>query len=225
MSSESAVRHGHGTGFELIETMRWEPVGGFLRGKRHLARLAASAGVLGFGFDRTTIEQALAEAVGGDLPLRVRLTLAPDSNPEVTSQLFVPLEPDAAWTVRIASARLASTDQLLRHKTTRREAYDRARAEFARDEADEVILLNEAGEVCEGTITNVFLDMGDGGPLKTPPLSCGLLAGVLRGEMIENGAAVEARLSVSDLTGASKILVGNSLRGMIGARAAEARMA
>ena len=37
-----------------------------------------------------------------------------------------------------------------------------ARAEFPREQADEVILLNERGEVCEGTITNVFVDMGDG---------------------------------------------------------------
>lgn len=221
MSSESAVRHGHGAGFELIETMRWEPVGGFLRGDRHLARLKASAETLGFGFARTTIEQVLAEAAGGDTPLRIRLALAPDGSPEVTSQPFVPLASDAAWTLRIAATRLDSSNNLLRHKTTRREAYDRARAEFPRETADEMILLNEASEVCEGTITNIFVDMGDGGPLRTPPLACGLLAGVLRGELIDTGEAVEAKLTVHDLAAASRIFVGNSLRGLIAARLAQ----
>lgn len=218
MSSESAFRHGHGAGFELIETMRWEPHSGLLRGGRHLARLKASAEALGFGFDRATIEQALAQAAGGDMPLRVRLALAPDGSPEVTSQSFVPLASDAVWTLRIAATRLDSSNNLLRHKTTRREAYDRARAEFPREAADEVILLNEASEVCEGTITNIFVDMGDGGPVKTPPLACGLLAGVLRGELIDKGKAVEAALTAEDLRHAAQIWVGNSLRGLIAAR-------
>lgn len=215
MSPESALRDGLGAGFELIETMRWEPQGGFLRGERHLARLAASAQALGFACDRAATGQALAEAVGGDAPLRVRLALATDGKAEVTTQVFAPLAPDTLWTLRIASTRLASTDPLLRHKTTRRQAYDAARAEFAREAADEVLLLNEAGEVCEGTITNLFLDMGHGGPLKTPALACGLLAGVLRGEMIDRGEAVETFMSIEMLRSADAVYVGNSLRGLI----------
>lgn len=221
MSSESAVRHGHGAGFELIETMRWEPVGGFLRGDRHLARLKASAEALGFACDRTSVETALEKAVGGAPALRVRLALSPDGSTDVTTQAFVSLASDTVWTLRIAATRLDSSNNLLRHKTTRREAYDRARAEFPRETADEMILLNEASEVCEGTITNIFVDMGDGAPLRTPPLACGLLAGVLRGELIDTGEAVEARLTVHDLAAAPRILVGNSLRGLIAARLAQ----
>ena len=77
----------------------------------------------------------------------------------------------------MAQTRLRSGDPLLRHKTTRRAVYDRARGEFAPAEADEVLLLNERDEVCEGTITSLFVDAGDGGPLLTPALACGLLAG------------------------------------------------
>ncbi|MEO5323436.1 aminotransferase class IV family protein [Mesorhizobium sp. CC13] len=215
MSSESALRDGIGAGFELIETMRWEPQSGFLRGERHLARLAASAAALGFAFDRTVVEQAVARAVGGDAPLRVRLALSAGGKAEVTAQTFVPLSPETVWTLRIAATRLASTDALLRHKTTRRQAYEAARAEFPREAADEVILLNEAGEVCEGTITSIFLDTGDGGPLKTPALACGLLAGVLRGEMIDKSEAVEAVTSIEMLRSADAVYVGNSLRGLI----------
>ena len=61
-----------------------------------------------------------------------------------------------------------------------------------------MLLLNERDEVCEGTITTVFLDDGSG-VLKTPPLACGLLAGVLREELLETGRATEQRLRIEDL--------------------------
>lgn len=214
MSSESAFRDGIGAGVQLIETMRWEPSGGFLRFDRHMARLAASAEALGFSFDRPAIDRALAEAVSGDAALRTRLVLSPDSSTAVTVQPFVPLPADAVWTLRIAKTRLDAANRLLRHKTTRRAAYDAARAEYSGGEANEVILLNETGAVCEGTITNIFADFGDG-PLSTPPLSCGLLAGVLRGELVERGEAVETEMSSLDLERAKAVWVGNSLRGLI----------
>ena len=91
-----------------------------------------------------------------------------------------------------------------------------ARAEFAAGAADEVLLLNERGEVCEGTITSVFVDDGTG-ILKTPTLACGLLAGVLREDLIASGRAREAMLQAGDLA-AGRLFVGNSLRGLIAAR-------
>jgi 4-amino-4-deoxychorismate lyase len=218
MPSESAVRDGNGTGFELIETLRWEPARGFVRLERHMARLAASARELGFELSPAGIHRALRDAVGGGAPLRVRLTLAQDGKSEVTAQPYAPLAPDAVWTVKIAETRLDANDPLLRHKTTRA-VYDAARAEFSREEADEVILLNQHGQVCEGTITNVFIDMGDG-VLLTPPLQCGLLPGVLRGELLESGGAKEAMLTEDDLSRAKAIFVGNSLRGLIRVRLA-----
>ena len=71
----------------------------------------------------------------------------------------------------------------------------------------------QRGELCEGTITSLFLDDGSG-ILKTPPLAAGLLAGVLREELVESGRAVEAMLQPQDLSGAT-IHVGNSLRGLV----------
>lgn len=219
MSAEGPLRDGSPAGFELIETLRWEPAIGFTRFERHLARLEASAGELGFAFERPAVVQALTRSVGGDAPLRVRLTLAPGGQPNVTIQPFAPLPADAVWTLAIAATRLDASDPLLRHKTTLRAAYEAARAEFSREAADEVILLNHADNVCEGTITTVFADTGEG-PLKTPPLSNGLLAGVLRGELLDTGKAVEALLTVEDLRKARTLYVGNSLRGLISARLA-----
>lgn len=211
----------------LIETLRWEPQAGFVRLERHLARLAQSAAALGLpGAEgaRTALTEAVDAAFGPaatpsatqPTPLRIRLELFGNGRIEVKTATFVPLAAGTVWTVRIAATTLRSDDPLLRHKTSRRAAYEAARAEFPAGGVDEVVLLNERGEVCEGTITSVFLDDG-GGILRTPPLACGLLAGVLREELFESGRARETVLHVDDLA-AGRLFVGNSLRGLIPAR-------
>jgi len=217
MPAESPLRDGDATPFELIETLRWEPEGGFLRIDRHLARLYASAHALGFRADPDAIGEALREAKGERVPLRVRLALAADGTAKATTEPFFPIADGSVWRLAVASTRLDSSDPLLRHKTTRRGIYEKARAEFARQEIDEVILLNERGEVCEGTITNLFIDIGEP-VLRTPSLASGLLPGVLRGSLVDQVAASEAVLTETDLHRAKAVFVGNSLRGLIEAR-------
>lgn len=198
--------------FSLIETMRWEPGTGIVRLRLHLARLKRSAGRLGFAGAEQAAEK-LADMQGENLPLRVRLTLSPVGEIAVTTAPFSPLPEDTIWRVAIASTQLDSTNTLLRHKTTRREIYEAARAEYPAADADEVLLLNEKGEHCEGTITSIFLDDGTG-ILKTPPISCGLLAGVLRTELICARRARIQRLTLADLQ-TGTLYMGNSLRGLI----------
>ncbi len=203
------------TDFSLLETMRWEPGQGIVRLRLHLARLKRSAGRLGFpGAEKA--EEALAAVRGESSPLRVRLTLSPIGEIAVTTAPFSPLKDNTVWRIAIAKARLDSTDKLLRHKTTRRHLYEAARREYSADVADEVLLLNEKGEPCEGTITSIFLDDGSG-QLKTPPISCGLLAGALRTELICARRARAQRLSLDDVK-AGTLYVGNSLRGLIRAQ-------
>ena len=218
MSVESALRDGNGAGFELIETMRWEPGSGFLRFERHLARLYASAAELGFACDPERIGEVLSNAVNGQLiALRVRLALQHSGEAAAAVQPYEPLPADKVWRLQLARIRLDSGNMLLRHKTSLRQVYTQARAEYLATRADEVLLANERGELCEGTITNLFADFGDG-PLATPRLDCGLLPGILRGELLDEGRAVEAIYSFDDLKAAKAIFVGNSLRGLIPAR-------
>ncbi|PBB43675.1 hypothetical protein CK222_11590 [Mesorhizobium sp. WSM3866] len=220
MSSESALRDGNRPDFELIETMRWEPGSGFLRFERHLARLYASAAELGFACDPHRIGEVLTSAVGGQQGiLRTRLALQRNGEATASVQPYEPLVADKVWRLQMARVRLDSADMLLRHKTSRRHLYTRARAEYLVTQADEVLLANERGEICEGTITNVFADFGDG-VLATPRLDCGLLPGVLRGELLDEGRAAEAIYTFDDLKSAQAIFVGNSLRGVIPARLA-----
>lgn len=200
--------------------MRWEPGAGFVRFERHLARLYASAADLGFACDPQQIGEALKDAVGqSGIPLRTRLVLSRGGDVTASAQPYEPLPEGRIWKLRLARTRLDSSDPLLRHKTSRRQVYTHARSEYLVTQADEVLLANERGELCEGTVTTLFADFG-GPALATPRLDCGLLAGVLRSEMLDQGKAEEAIFSFDDLRSAKAVFVGNSLRGLIPARLA-----
>ncbi|QND56568.1 aminotransferase class IV family protein [Mesorhizobium huakuii] len=218
MSAQSPLRDGDTADFELIETMRWQPETGFLRFDRHLARLYGSAAELGFACDPQRVGALLGKAVDGcRTAMRTRLALARNGEATASAQPYEPLAADKVWILRLARTRLDSGNMLLRHKTSRRQLYTHARSEYLVTQADEVILANERGEICEGTITNIFADFGNG-VLATPRLDCGLLPGVLRAALLDEGRAQEAIYRYDDLKSAKALFVGNSLRGLIPAR-------
>jgi para-aminobenzoate synthetase/4-amino-4-deoxychorismate lyase len=99
-------------------------------------------------------------------------------------------------------------DFRLRHKTTDRDFYRRARAEAG---SFEVVFTDPQGFLTEGSFTNVFVERD--GLLLTPPQSRGLLPGVLRASLLAEGRAREADLRAEDLGGG--FLIGNSLRGLM----------
>jgi 4-amino-4-deoxychorismate lyase len=201
---ESALREGGGEpGLRLIETMLWDGAR-FPRGSLHLERLGRSQRALGWnrpGHDFL----ACCDCPVPTGPARVRLTVDARGGAEWAVSDLPPTK--AEWRVGLAAERLHSDDPWLRVKSTRREAYDRARAALP-ERLDEVLFLNERGEVCDGSITTVFFDRGQG--LRTPPLSCGLLPGVLRAEL----GCLEELLRVEDLAQV-RLWVGNALRGLI----------
>ncbi|SLN22184.1 aminotransferase class IV family protein [Ruegeria meonggei] len=196
--------------FRLIETLALRPGQGFVRRDRHLARMARTSARLGLPFD---LDRAIAtlDKVTAITPLRCRLTLAMDGQFAVTTGVLA--ANPSVWRVNVAQARLTSSDVWLRHKTTQRAIYDTARASLPQG-IDEQVFLNERDELCEGTITNLFLEMPDGRAL-TPALSCGLLPGILREEMVDKKQFTEAVLTLVDLQNAQTVYVGNSLRGLI----------
>jgi para-aminobenzoate synthetase/4-amino-4-deoxychorismate lyase len=107
---------------------------------------------------------------------------------------------------------------LLRHKSTSRAEYDRAwRLAEARGGFD-MLFFNERGELTEGGRSNVFIKLD--GHWYTPPLSAGLLPGVMRQVLLEDLAmqARERTLTQADLLRAEAIIVCNALRGAMPAR-------
>lgn len=180
----------------------------FPRIHRHMARMAATCARFGIAFDPMQVLVRL-DALPDAGPLRIRATVALDGSVAVVAVALVPVA--APWRVRVAPDRLASDDPWLTVKTTERAVYDRVRAALPVG-IDELLFLNQRGEVCEGTISNLFFDAGQG--LCTPPLACGLLPGILRAELLETGRCREAVLPAAAL-GDAELWVGNALRGLI----------
>ena len=204
---------GFDPGFELIETMRLED-GVYPLLSLHIERLAASAHALGFSCDLQAISEALAETAQacGKGVFRVRLALGHGGRFSIEHAL---MPPEAkAWQVVLVDETLDCADYLLRHKTTARSRYDRALAGLAATpEVFDAIFCNTRGEVCEGARSNVYVERQ--GILLTPPLSSGLLPGVMRRHLLESGRAVEHVLYRDDLLKASAIHVSNALRGLM----------
>lgn len=194
----------------LIETFRYTPGFGAVDLGLHLNRMCDSARKLGFTFDRDLAEH-ICDGISGNKPLRCRLTLGVKGDFQLS---HVPLDPTpAVWQVDISETRLSSTTAWLAHKTTQRDLYDTARANLPHG-VDELLFLNERDELCEGTITNVFIET-QAGRWVTPPISAGCLPGILRQKLIKSGEVTVKTITLMDLMAASSIVVGNSLRGKI----------
>lgn len=209
---------------ELIETLRFSPRDGFVRLERHLARMAHSASCFGFAFDRAAAIAALEEAARsapGDL--RLRLTLS-ETGRFVCSAHAIEATPPALWRYAVSTRRTNIRDALLRHKTNWREIYEDEFSRATRETgADEIVFLNENGELTEGSRTNLFAFIA--GRMVTPPLDAGLLDGCLRRELIDDGRCIEMTLTPEDLARADTVFLGNSLRGLICAKPVDAAQA
>jgi len=199
--------------FDLIETMGFDPDEGLLRLDRHMARMKASAEAFGFTFDRHAARNEL-QAATFRLRERSRIRLLASPNGSYAIEVRALVQPAEPVEVGLAPLPVASNDFRLRHKLTDRAFYDDARRASG---TFEILFEDEAGFLTEGSFTNLFVERN--GVLATPPLSRGLLPGVLRGELIEQGRAVEADLCRQDL--ADGFLIGNSARGLLRARLRE----
>jgi para-aminobenzoate synthetase / 4-amino-4-deoxychorismate lyase len=196
------------TGFDLIETMRFDPKAGIPDLDRHFDRLKASADFFGFPFSRHDVRNELQAAtfrLRDERKLRLMLSATGAITVETKP---VPELPEEPVKVALVPLPVASEDFRLRHKTSNRAFYDEARA---RSGAFEVLFEDAQGFLTEGSFTTLFVERE--GLLLTPPLSRGLLPGVLRRRLIEEGRAVEADLVPSDLAGG--FYIGNAVRGLI----------
>jgi branched-chain amino acid aminotransferase len=188
--------HGLTVGDGVFETIAVRE-GVVLAPTRHLARLARSAAGLGLPApDLAAIRAAVFETVAANPPMRlaaIRVTYTSglgtvgsargahgatvvvairelDAHPEAVPVVTVP------WP-RNERGALAGL------KTTSYAENAKALAEAHRQGADEALFANTAGNLCEGSGTNVFVAIG--GQLLTPPLTAGCLAGITRGLLIE----------------------------------------
>jgi para-aminobenzoate synthetase/4-amino-4-deoxychorismate lyase len=141
----------------------------------------------------------------------VRLLVARDGSTTLEASPIVIPEHPAPYPVATARGPVDRNDLFLYHKTTHRKVYADAMVENKGQ--DDVILWNADGEVTESTRANVMAEIG--GVLCTPPVTCGLLAGTFRAQMLEAGDVVERVITIEELLCSPRVLLVNSVRGMM----------
>ncbi|MGH1352192.1 MAG: aminodeoxychorismate synthase component I [Methyloligellaceae bacterium] len=204
------------TDFQLIETYAYSPEEGYHYYNYHIERLRKSAAYFNYRFDQAAVEAALRETEeeirGGYY--RVRLLLSADGSLSITPTQTEAPKPDGVMRFVISDKRINKDNIYLYHKTTNRNFYDEEHArETADNRCDEVLFLNEDGQITEGSRTNIFIERD--GILLTPPIESGLLAGTMRAELIATGRAKESVLTKDDLNSKGQVYLGNSVRGLL----------
>lgn len=170
----------------------------------HLSRLADSSTYFEIPFNRAAIELAIAQQRGTKL---LRLVLRGDGSYDLQTRPLLDLpEP-----VRLAldTVPVDPNSPFVHHKTTRREHYQQARERHP--QADDVVLVNPAGQVTETTIANLAVRLGS--TWFTPPVSDGCLPGVGRALALASGKLVERSISTDELLAADEVALVSSARG------------
>ncbi|MDQ6616949.1 MAG: aminodeoxychorismate synthase component I [Actinomycetota bacterium] len=196
--------------FDLIETLAFVPGEGLRDRDRHLDRLAGSAEYFGYPLCRQSVSDLLDHAIEScGAPALVRLSLPVSGRAWIeTGPLPLAVEGRHVRLV-VDDQPVDSSDVWLFHKTSLRTRYTDRRARHP--EADDVVLVNEQGQVTETTIANLAVCLG--GRWCTPPLSAGCLPGVERSRLLDEGHVIERSITVAELGGADEVALISSVRG------------
>ncbi|MEP7010962.1 MAG: aminotransferase class IV [Acidobacteriota bacterium] len=219
--NDAGFRFGDG----LFETLRVDQ-GAAIDVEAHLDRLFASLPRISLDVpeDRAALDQAIAEvATAAPWPCaRLRLTVTrgtPGDGPTRLIEAFpyTPPNPDADLTVvLLAEFRIDSRGPLAGLKSLSYQANRLVLARATVAGADEAILLNERGELCEGSRSNLALRLD--GKWLTPPIRSGCLPGTVRRRRLERGEVEERDLLPEDLDRSEGIELMNSLWGVVAGR-------
>ena len=202
---------------EILETFLWQPRTGVKNFSQHKKRLIKTANELKYPFKEVHFQNAIKSIISVDKPQRVRLALNNLGEFNIQQSDYEPYQINSEVTFSLSKYPLSDKVQVTRHKVSDRNFYDGERNRIRKlTEADEVIFLNNKNEICEGSYTSIFIKKN--GVLVTPPLSSGLLPGILRADLLEKKQAIERTLTITDIIEAKEVFLGNSLRGLMKAK-------
>ncbi len=218
----SVFDHGLTVGDGVFETLR--AYGGTpFAARRHLERLRASADGMGLALPppevlRAAMDHVLAANQLGDAALRITVTGGPGPMGSARGTAGPTVVVAAAELVAWAPAAQVAVVPWPRNergalaglKTISYGENVVALGWAAARGADEALFANLAGNLCEGTSTNVFA--ATGGRLVTPPLSAGCLSGVTRALVVEACDVAERDLPAADLAHAEEAFLTSTTR-------------
>ena len=188
--------------FQLLETLKVEN-GRILFLREHLARLEAAARHFGFPYAPPEI------GTPPDGMLRILLDTEGRFTIESRPLAANPLPARAV----LSETPVDPKNEFLFYKSTWCPWYAADRARIAQGDVFDVLHVNTQGELTEGARSNIVLELD--GRLYTPPVSCGLLGGVGRADLLARGICTERVLTKDDLRRATRVFCVNSVRGLV----------
>ena len=208
--------------FETIRVEEQKP----LRLAAHLGRLQHSASALRIPFVAARVVEAAEQAchaIASPLPHRLRIDLLSDGSVTAVTHILEPIANEVTifWASKVLpdgnQAIMQSSNLLLAHKVNKRTLYDLAWKNAVALGGFDAVFLNEAGFVTEGGRSSIFIQPKGSNQWLTPPLSAGVLPGVMRQSLLDDPQwnAHEAMFTATDLADAGRILVCNALRGAV----------
>lgn len=199
--------------FELLETLLLDN-GQWRHEVRHRERMAQAARRFGFAWPAQAWHDALQPLViehpAGQW--RVRVLCARGGRVYATAHAMAAAASAPVRLVLAGQPFLAAHSDFVRHKTTRRAAYEAA--ERVSPGVFDTLLWNDDGELTECTRGNVAFRFDDEGWV-TPALDCGLLPGIGRQVALDDGRVREAVVPVTALARVRELAFVNSLRGWL----------
>jgi para-aminobenzoate synthetase / 4-amino-4-deoxychorismate lyase len=197
--------------FSLIETMLLEN-NKILFLDEHLNRLKNSANFFEFKLDIEKIKLELLNIKTKYIKTMIRFILKKDGNYSF-EKLEIYNDEKNEKKVKLSNIILDKQNIFLNHKTTYRPWYEKTSQKIKNNEIWDEIFINQDNEICEGSRTNIFVEIKN--KIYTPPLSVGILNGILRQKLIKENKVEEKILYIKDLKSAENIFMGNSVRGLV----------
>ncbi|MFA4795606.1 aminodeoxychorismate synthase component I [Leptospira kirschneri] len=199
--------------FSLFETILYKN-GIFYFQKEHLKRIKNSAKKFGFPFSEqewiSCLKKVSTNCRSSD-SYRVKISL--NSLGKFTYEFEILENFPKKGTLKICNVLMNSSSEFRKHKTNLREIYDQEGKRSREAGHLDILFLNEKKEITEGSISNIFVKIGDS--YFTPPMSSGLLPGIFRNRLLKRKGFYEKTFSLDDLFRSNSVFLCNSLRGIL----------
>jgi len=197
--------------FELKEAFRWNSQEGYFLVEKHLERLSKSAELFDFSYDQPMIIMELNQLeLSFDCAKHYKVNLRLSKEGKRTYKwIEISATPPENTRIKFSSKPVSSNDWQYYHKTTLQDPHLDS---IPNPLIDDQLFFNENGEITETSIANIAIELD--GKLYTPPVSCGLLPGTYREQLLETGQLHEKIIHKDELNPDSRIFLFNSVRKM-----------
>ncbi len=207
---------GYYFGLGVFETM-YVHEGRCVMAERHIDRMTSSLEALGIA-NRISTEDLDRIVSDGDLDGMVLKVCVSDKNIDISTRQFAYTVEDYRDGFRLCYSSVMRNEtsiftyikslQYGDNITEKRKAISLG--------FDEPVFLNSKGEICEGATSNIFFCKD--GRMFTPPMSCGLLPGIMRDRIMERHDVTMSVIRPEEISDFNSCFVTNSVFGIMPVR-------